>query len=151
VSSEPLAIETVALGKRYGSMWGLQDCSIEVPEGAISALVGPNGAGKTTLLRLLMGLRRPSSGEARVLGRAPAQDEEFLASVGFLAQDIPLYRQFSAAEHLRIGTHLYLAVSEPRSHSAWRLPSGPASSCSTSRSPRSIPSPGASSSLRWPM
>jgi ABC-2 type transport system ATP-binding protein len=106
VSSEPLAIETVALGKRYGSMWGLQDCSIEVPEGAISALVGPNGAGKTTLLRLLMGLRRPSSGEARVLGRAPAQDEEFLASVGFLAQDIPLYRQFSAAEHLRIGTHL---------------------------------------------
>ena len=106
MSSEPLAIETVALGKRYGSMWGLQDCSIEVPEGAISALVGPNGAGKTTLLRLLMGLRRPTSGEARVLGRAPAQDEDFLANVGFLAQDIPLYRQFSAAEHLRIGTHL---------------------------------------------
>jgi ABC-2 type transport system ATP-binding protein len=106
VSSEPLAIETVALGKRYGSTWGLQDCSIEVPEGSISALVGPNGAGKTTLLRLLMGLRRPTSGEARVLGRAPAQDEDFLASVGFLAQDVPLYRQFSAAEHLRIGAHL---------------------------------------------
>jgi ABC-2 type transport system ATP-binding protein len=106
VSSEPLAIETVALGKRYGSTWGLQDCSIEVPKGSISALVGPNGAGKTTLLRLLMGLRRPTSGEARVLGRAPAQDEDFLASVGFLAQDVPLYRQFSAAEHLRIGAHL---------------------------------------------
>jgi ABC-2 type transport system ATP-binding protein len=106
VSNEPLAIETVALGKRYGSTWGLQDCSIEVPEGSISALVGPNGAGKTTLLRLLMGLRRPTSGEARVLGRAPAQDEDFLASVGFLAQDVPLYRQFSAAEHLRIGAHL---------------------------------------------
>ena len=106
MSSEAPAIETVALSKRYGSTWGLQDCSIEVPEGCISALVGPNGAGKTTLLRLLVGLRRPTSGEARVLGRAPAQDGGFLASVGFLAQDIPLYRQLSAAEHLRIGAHL---------------------------------------------
>ncbi len=106
MSSEAPAIETIALSKRYGSTWGLQDCTIEVPEGCISALVGPNGAGKTTLLRLLVGLRRPTSGEARVLGRAPAQDGDFLASVGFLAQDIPLYRQLSAAEHLRIGAHL---------------------------------------------
>jgi ABC-2 type transport system ATP-binding protein len=106
VSSEAPAIETVALSKRYGSTWGLQDCTIEVPEGRISALVGPNGAGKTTLLRLLVGLRRPTSGEARVLGRAPAQDGDFLASIGFLAQDIPLYRQLSPAEHLRIGAHL---------------------------------------------
>jgi ABC-2 type transport system ATP-binding protein len=106
MSSEEPAIETVGLSKRYGSTWGLRDCSIEVPQGSISALVGPNGAGKTTLLRLLMGLRRPTSGEARVLGRAPAQDEDFLASVGFLAQEIPLYRQFSAAEHIRIGAHL---------------------------------------------
>ena len=70
MSSEAPAIETVGLSKRYGSTWGLQDCSIEVPEGRISALVGPNGAGKTTLLRLLVGLRRPTAGEARVLGRA---------------------------------------------------------------------------------
>ena len=41
-----------------------------------------------------------------MLGRAPAQDEDFLASVGFLAQEIPLYRQLSAAGHLRIGAHL---------------------------------------------
>jgi ABC-2 type transport system ATP-binding protein len=106
VSSEAPAIETVALSKRYGSTWGLRGCSIEVPEGRISALVGPNGSGKTTLLRLLVGLRRPTTGEARVLGRVPVQDTDFLASVGFLAQEIPLYRQLSAAEHLRIGAHL---------------------------------------------
>jgi ABC-2 type transport system ATP-binding protein len=106
MSREGLAIKTVGLSKRYRSTWGLQDCSIDVPEGRISALVGPNGAGKTTLLRLLVGLRRPTSGEVRVLGRAPAQDEDFLASVGFLAQEIPLYRQLSAAGHLRIGAHL---------------------------------------------
>ncbi len=106
LATETLAIETAGLAKRYRSTWGLQDCTIDVPEGRISALVGPNGAGKTTLLRLLAGLRRPTSGEARVLGRAPAQDEDFLASIGFLAQEIPLYRRFSAAEHLRIGAHL---------------------------------------------
>jgi ABC-2 type transport system ATP-binding protein len=107
MKSDAPAIETVGLSKRYGSMWGLQDCSIDVPEGRISALVGPNGAGKTTLLRLLVGLRRPTSGQARVLGRAPAQnDQDFLSSVGFLAQEIPLYRQLSAAEHLRIGAHV---------------------------------------------
>jgi ABC-2 type transport system ATP-binding protein len=105
-ASSPPAIETVALGKRYGSTWGLQECSVQVPEGRVSALVGPNGAGKTTLLRLLMGLRRPSTGEVRVLGRAPRQDPDFLASVGFLAQEIPLYRQLSAAGHLRAGAHL---------------------------------------------
>jgi ABC-2 type transport system ATP-binding protein len=106
MSREALAIQTAGLAKRYGSTWGLQDCTIEVPEGRISALVGPNGAGKTTLLRLLVGLRRPTSGDACVLGRAPGPDEDFLATVGFLAQDIHLYRQLSAAEHLRIGAHL---------------------------------------------
>jgi ABC-2 type transport system ATP-binding protein len=107
MSREALAIKTAGLSKRYRSAWGLQDCTVDVPEGRISALVGPNGAGKTTLLRLLVGLRRPTSGEARVLGRAPAQDDvDFLASIGFLAQEIPLYRQFSSAEHLRIGARL---------------------------------------------
>jgi ABC-2 type transport system ATP-binding protein len=107
MSRETPAIKTEGLSKRYRSAWGLQDCSIEVPQGRISALVGPNGAGKTTLLRLLTGLRRPTSGQARVLGRAPAQDDvDFLASVGFLAQESPLHRQFSATGHLRIGAHL---------------------------------------------
>ena len=106
MSREVPAIETAGLSKRYRSTWGLRDCSIDVPEGRISALVGPNGAGKTTLLRLLVGLRRPTSGQVRVLGRTPAQERDFLASVGFLAQDIPLYRQLSAAEHLRIGARL---------------------------------------------
>ena len=125
MSSDPLAIETVGLGKCYRSTWGLRDCSIDVPEGSISALVGPNGAGKTTLLRLLMGLRRPTSGKARVLGRPPAQEEDFLASVGFLAQDIPLYRQLSAAEHLRIGAHLnrrWDAVAAEQRLAAFRIP-----------------------------
>ena len=96
------AVETMDLGKAFGSLWALQDCSVEVPQGRVSALVGPNGAGKTTLLRILAGLSTPSQGEARVLGVAPGQSEEFLHLIGYLAQDVPLYRRLSADDHLEM-------------------------------------------------
>jgi ABC-2 type transport system ATP-binding protein len=100
------AIRTAGLGKRYGSLWALRDCSVSVPRGRVSALVGPNGAGKTTLLKILAGLSAPSAGEAAVLGRAPGQNTEFLDSVGYLAQDVPLYKRLSAGDHLEIGARL---------------------------------------------
>ena len=78
-----------------------------MPEGRISALVGPNGAGKTTLLRLLAGLAGPTAGgTARVLGGVPRQDPAFLAEVGFLAQEMPLYRRLTAEDHITAGAHL---------------------------------------------
>jgi len=99
-------IETSGLTKRYRRVTALSDCTITVPEGRISALVGPNGAGKTTLLRLLAGLAAPSSGRATVLGGPPRQEAAFLAEVGFLAQEIPLYRRLTAQDHIGIGAHL---------------------------------------------
>jgi len=99
-------IQTRGLGKRFRRVTALSDCTITVPEGRISALVGPNGAGKTTLLRLLSGLARPTTGEAVVLGGPPRQDPAFLAEVGFLAQEIPLYRRFTAEDHVAVGAHL---------------------------------------------
>jgi ABC-2 type transport system ATP-binding protein len=100
------AIETRGLTKRYRRITALSECDITVPEGRISALVGPNGAGKTTLLRLLSGLASPTSGEAAILGSAPRQDPAFLAEIGFLAQEIPLYRRMSAEDHIGIGAHM---------------------------------------------
>ncbi len=100
------AIETSGLTKRYRRVTALSDCTISVPEGRISALVGPNGAGKTTLLRLLAGLAAPTAGEATVLGGAPRQDPAYLAEIGFLAQDAPLYRRRTANDHIGIGAHL---------------------------------------------
>ena len=100
------AIETHGLSKRYRRVTALSDCSITVPESRISALIGPNGAGKTTLLRLLAGLASPTGGTAAVLGGAPRQDPAFLAGIGYLAQEIPLYRRLSAADHIRAGGHL---------------------------------------------
>jgi ABC-2 type transport system ATP-binding protein len=99
-------LRAIGLGKRYGPKWALQDCSFSVPRGRVTALVGPNGAGKTTLLRLLVGLASPTAGKAEVLGRRPDQSENFLSSVGYLAQDVPLYSRLTAEDHLRIGAHL---------------------------------------------
>jgi ABC-2 type transport system ATP-binding protein len=100
------AIETQGLSKRYRRVTALSDCSITVPESRISALIGPNGAGKTTLLRLLAGLAWPTGGAVRVLGGAPRQDPAFLAGIGYLAQDIPLYRRLTAEDHIKAGAHL---------------------------------------------
>jgi ABC-2 type transport system ATP-binding protein len=100
------AIETHELTKCYRRVSALTDCTVTVPEGRISALVGPNGAGKTTLLRILAGLASQTAGAVSVLGSAPRQDPVFLAEIGFLAQEVPLYRRFTAEDHIRIGAHM---------------------------------------------
>ena len=105
-ATEAMAIETSGLTKRYRRSAALSDCTVTVPEGRISALVGPNGAGKSTLLRLLTGLARPTAGSARVLGGVPRQDPAFLADIGYLAQDVPLFRRLSADDHIGAGAHL---------------------------------------------
>jgi ABC-2 type transport system ATP-binding protein len=100
------AVQTNGLGKRYGSFWALKDCTISVPRGSVTALVGPNGAGKTSLLKLLVGLNSPSAGDVVVLGQSPSQSTSYLSSIGYLAQEIPLYSQFTAADHFAIGKHM---------------------------------------------
>ena len=101
-----VVIETHDLSKRYRRVSALTECTVAVPEGRVSALVGPNGAGKTTLLRMLAGLANPTGGTVSVLGGAPRQDPAFLAEIGFLAQEIPLYRRFTTEDHIRLGAHL---------------------------------------------
>src|SRR4051812_17198586 len=100
------AIQTNQLGKRYGSFWALENCTISVPAGSVSALVGPNGAGKSTLLKLLTGLSTASSGASEVLGKTPQQHAKFLSDIGYLAQEIPLYKALNAQDHIAMGKHL---------------------------------------------
>ncbi len=97
------AIATVGAGHRYRNFWALRDCTLSLPAGSITALVGPNGAGKTTLLNMLVGLLPASQGRLRVGGVQPGTAPEFLARVGFVAQDCPLYKAFSVADLLRFG------------------------------------------------
>lgn len=88
------------LGKRFRREWGLHDCTLALPEGAIVGLAGPNAAGKSTLLALATGLLEPTEGSITVLGRDPRREPSVLAEVGYVAQGAPLYRTFTIAETL---------------------------------------------------
>jgi ABC-2 type transport system ATP-binding protein len=94
------------LGKSYGRLWALSDCTLDVPAGRVVGLVGPNGAGKTTLLNLAVGLLAPTSGTIEVLGGRPGASPAQLAKVGFVAQSTPTYAGLSVEEHLRLGARL---------------------------------------------
>ncbi len=68
----PSIIEVQNLRKTYGKTVAVDDISFEVAEGEIFGFLGPNGAGKTTTVECLQALRRPDSGNIRVLGLRPA-------------------------------------------------------------------------------
>ena len=107
-------IQATSLGKRFGRSWALRDCSIRIPAGKIAGLVGPNGAGKTTFLNLVAGLIAPTSGEVRVFGRSPREHLLLLLDrMGYVAQDTPLYSNFTVADMLTFGRRLNSRWDQP--------------------------------------
>ncbi len=106
-------IEASGLGKRYGRSWALHECSLAIPAGHVAALVGPNGAGKTTLLNLAVGLTTPTAGGVTVLGGRPAGSPAALDGVAFVAQDTPLYKNFSTADMLHVTANLNRRFDQP--------------------------------------
>jgi ABC-2 type transport system ATP-binding protein len=99
-------IETSGLGKSYGRVAALRDCTLTVPAGRAAALVGPNGAGKSTLMNMLVGLTIPTAGSATVLGGQPAGSAAALDGIGFVAQDAPVYKGLSCADMLHLTSNL---------------------------------------------
>jgi ABC-2 type transport system ATP-binding protein len=96
-----LAIETEDLGKHYGDVIAVDHLSLQVAVGEIYAFLGLNGAGKTTTIRLLLGMVRPTSGEAYVLGaRIRVGDKKPWDSVGYLVETPDAYPQLSVRENL---------------------------------------------------
>lgn len=75
--------------------------SLTVPRGSIFGFLGPNGAGKSTSIKMLLGLVRPTSGDAQVLG-APAGDVETRRKIGFLPEHFQFYKWLTPAELLRL-------------------------------------------------
>jgi ABC-2 type transport system ATP-binding protein len=100
------AIETHALGKRFGRTWARRDCTVAIPEGRVVALIGPNGAGKTTLLQLAVGLIGQTCGDIAVLGGVAPGTPGALDGIAFVAQDTPLYKYLSVADTLRLVSNL---------------------------------------------
>src|SRR5689334_5457368 len=84
-AGRPLAIETRRLRKVYGATVAVDDVTLAVPEGEVFGFLGPNGAGKSTTVKMLLGLARPTSGEARILGR-PVGSVAAKRRIGFLPE-----------------------------------------------------------------
>ena len=92
--ADALAVETVELRKTYDGVEALRGLSLQVPAGSIYGFLGRNGAGKTTTLKVLLGMARPTSGNARVFGLAADAQENSVAirrRTGFVSDDKELY------------------------------------------------------------
>ena len=97
----PLAIETQALTKSYGTTLVLRGVALAVPAGCVYGFLGPNGAGKSTTMRALLGLIKPDCGSIRLLGIDLLRDRRAaLRHVGSLVERPSLYDHLSGAANL---------------------------------------------------
>ena len=92
-------LEAERLTKHYGTTIALESASFQVHEG-VTGLLGPNGAGKSTTIKLFLGLIRPTSGSARVLGEEPYETLESRARLGYMPEYEALPSNVTASEFL---------------------------------------------------
>jgi ABC-2 type transport system ATP-binding protein len=104
-SADEPAVRTLELTKHYGSAVALSGLSMVVPRGEVFGFLGPNGSGKTTAVKLLLGLTRPTGGEAWILGRR-AGDRATRSRVGYLPELFRYQAWLSAAEVLALHCRL---------------------------------------------
>ncbi len=105
---DDFAVETDHLTKRFGHFVAVNGVTFRVPRGNIFGFLGPNGAGKTTTMRVLLGLLRPTSGHAKVLGYDVAhQPRQVKQRIGYMSQHFSLYDDLTVAENLRFFGRTY--------------------------------------------
>lgn len=102
------AIQAKELSRRFGEFVAVDRVSFQVQPGEIAGYLGPNGCGKTTTIRMLLGLLRPSGGQASVLGFDIArQPEQIRACCGYMSQKFALYDDLTVLENLRFYAGVY--------------------------------------------
>ena len=79
-----MSIEVRGVSKRFGTFQALEDVSLDVDGGSLTALLGPSGSGKSTLLRIVAGLEWPDSGEIRLYGEDATASPPQQSGVGFV-------------------------------------------------------------------
>ncbi|MGI5241965.1 ABC transporter ATP-binding protein [Dactylosporangium sp. CA-139066] len=119
MTDEAIAVQARDVSKRYGNVWALRECSFQLPANRIIALVGANGAGKSTLMSIISGVLPATSGTLLVNGQAVVQGRTGATAgagsrVAILAQDKPLYRDFTVADMLRFGRSTNRVWDQPR-------------------------------------
>ena len=89
------------LTKKFGKLKAVEDLTFEMPRGGVIGFVGPNGAGKSTTIRMLLGLIKPTGGNAEVLGHGICTPSAYLNKVGALIESPAFYPGLSGSNNLR--------------------------------------------------
>ncbi|MDB5818980.1 MAG: transporter related [Rhizobacter sp.] len=111
VSSGDALLEVRNLSRSFGGLKAVQNVSISVPRGSLTALIGPNGAGKTTMFALMSGFLKPDTGSVRfdgqdITGRAPNLNARLGMTRTF--QIVKPFAAQSVRENIAVGVHLHL-------------------------------------------
>ena len=108
--SDRAVIETAGLTKRYDDIQALRGLDLQVPSGSIFGFLGRNGSGKTTTIKLLLGMARPTSGEARVFGLSAADAKagvEIRGRAAFVSDEKDLYDYMTVGEIIAFTRSFY--------------------------------------------
>ena len=100
-------LEVKGLTKRFGERLALDDVSFAVEQREVFGYLGPNGSGKTTTMRLLLGLLKPTSGEALMFGQRASDNADVRRRIGVLLETDGLYPRLSAYDNLDYFGRLY--------------------------------------------
>src|SRR3954463_4483801 len=101
-----MGIEALNISKRFGDFVALDDVSVEVPAGSLTALLGPSGGGKSTLLRIIAGLESPDAGQVCIEGRDMTGVAPQDRAVGFVFQHYAAFKHMTVRENVAFGLRI---------------------------------------------
>ncbi len=99
-----MSIELRHVSKRFGTFTAVDDVSLEIPAGSLTAVLGPSGSGKSTLLRIVAGLERPDTGEVLLSGEDATQLAPQRRNVGFV------FQHYAAFKHMTVRNNIAFAL-----------------------------------------
>ena len=98
-----MAISVKNVTKRFGDFVALDDVSIDVPDGGLTALLGPSGSGKSTLLRVIAGLEQPDDGQVLISGEDSTGTRVQDRNVGFVFQHYAAFKHMTVYDNIAFG------------------------------------------------
>jgi sulfate/thiosulfate transport system ATP-binding protein len=101
-----VSIEISHVSKRFGSFVALDDVSVTIPSGQLTALLGPSGGGKSTLLRIIAGLERADSGRVEIEGTDATSLPPQKRNVGFVFQHYAAFKHLTVRRNVAFGLEI---------------------------------------------
>ena len=98
-----MSIQVRHVSKHFGSFHALDDVSIDVDGGSLTALLGPSGSGKSTLLRIIAGLEQPDEGEILLAGEDATDSPPQKRGVGFVFQHYAAFKHMTVRDNIAFG------------------------------------------------